>query len=73
MEPSREQFIPVSTCLCPKYIKFCFQNLGNVREDKNERRCTTFGFDNGTNISKIFCESELYTISQITKKKFNVR
>ena len=32
--------------LCPKYIKFCLQNLGNVREDINGRRWTTFGFDN---------------------------
>ena len=30
---SCEQFGPVSTCLCPKYITFRFQNLGNGRED----------------------------------------
>ena len=35
---SCEQLAPVSACLCPKYIKFCFQNLGNGREDKNRRR-----------------------------------
>ena len=29
-----------------KYIKFSFQNSGNVREDKNLRRWTTFGFNN---------------------------
>ena len=33
-----KQFGPVSTCLCPKYIEFCFQNLRNGREDKNGRR-----------------------------------
>ena len=32
---SCEQFGPVSTCLCPKYIRFCQRN---VREDKNEIR-----------------------------------
>ena len=30
-------FGPVSTCLCPNYIKFCFQNSGNSREDKKKR------------------------------------
>ena len=35
---SCEQFGPVSTCLRPKNIKFCFQNLGNCREVKNGRR-----------------------------------
>ena len=30
-----EQLGPVSTCLCQEYIKFCFQNLGKGREDKN--------------------------------------
>ena len=35
---SCKQLGPVSTCLCPKYIKFCFQNLGNSREDENGRR-----------------------------------
>ena len=34
---SVEKFDPVSTCLCPKYIKCCFQNFVNVREDENER------------------------------------
>ena len=33
-----EQFGPVSTCLCPKYINICFHNLGNGKEDKNGRR-----------------------------------
>ena len=32
---SCEQFGPVFTSLCPKYIKFYFQNLKNGREDKN--------------------------------------
>ena len=35
---SCKQFGPVSTCLCPKYIKFCFKNLRNDREDENRRR-----------------------------------
>ena len=34
---SCEQFDPVSKCLCAKYIKFSFQNLGNSREDKDGR------------------------------------
>ena len=40
-----DQFSPVSTCLYTKYIKFCFQNIRNVREDKNGRRWITFGFN----------------------------
>ena len=35
---SCEQFGPVSTCLYPKYMKFCFKNLGNGREDENGSR-----------------------------------
>ena len=35
VESSGEQFCPASTCLCLKYIKIFFQNLGNGREDKN--------------------------------------
>ena len=35
---SCEQLGPVSTCSCPKYIKFCFQNLVNGRENKNGPR-----------------------------------
>ena len=30
---SSEEFGPVSTCLYAKYMKFCFQNLGNSREN----------------------------------------
>ena len=30
-----EQLGPVSTCLWPKYIKYCFKNLRNGREDEN--------------------------------------
>ena len=41
-----EQLGPVSICLCPKFIKFCFPNLGNGRKDKNEGRWTTFSFEN---------------------------
>ena len=33
-----EQFGLVSTCLCSKYMKFRFQNLGNGREDENGNR-----------------------------------
>ena len=33
-----EQFSPVSTCLCTKYIKFRFQNIRNFREDKKGSR-----------------------------------
>ena len=29
-----KQFGPVTTCLCPKDIKFCVQNYGTGREDK---------------------------------------
>ena len=28
----------VSACFRPKYIKFCFKNLENGREDENGRR-----------------------------------
>ena len=41
-----EQLGPVSTCLLKKFLKFCFPNLRNDRKDKNERRWTTFSFDN---------------------------
>ena len=61
---SCQQFGPVSTCLCLQYIKFCFQNLRNGREDENGRRYTTFGFDNGKKISKIFCEIWLFSSSK---------
>ena len=33
---SCEQFGPVSTCVCPKYIKFFFQILGLNREDETD-------------------------------------
>ena len=33
-----EQLGSVFTCLHPKYIKFCFQNVGNDREGENGRR-----------------------------------
>ena len=53
-------------CLCGKYIKFSFENLGNVREDKNTRRWTTFGFEN----EKKFNFSEIYrTFNFIIKTK----
>ena len=42
---SREQLDPVSTCLCLKYIKFRFRNLGNGREDNNGRKYTALSFD----------------------------
>ena len=31
-----KQVGPVITCLCPKYIKFSFQNYGTDREDKKQ-------------------------------------
>ena len=50
-----EKFSPVSTCLCPKYIKFCFQNLRIGRKDKNECRKTTFCLDEENKFVDIFC------------------
>ena len=35
---SCKQLGSVSTCLRREYIKFCFQNLENSREDKKERK-----------------------------------
>ena len=61
IESSWEQFNPVSTCLCPKYIKFCFRNLENVREEKNGNRCT-FGFNNETKCPVHFAKIALYFI-----------
>ena len=52
---SFEQLGAVSTCLCPKYIKFDSQNLGDGREDKNRRRQTTLGFNNENKISDTIC------------------
>ena len=43
---SCEQLCLVFTCLCPKFIKFSFQNSENVEEDKNGRIWTHFSFDN---------------------------
>ena len=42
--------------LCPKYTKYCFQNFGNLREDKNGRIQTAFGFEieRKFNFSKIY-------------------
>ena len=55
LESPCEQFFPVSTCLCPKYIKFRFQNLGKVREDKKGRKWTAFGFNNENKFSVYLC------------------
>ena len=33
---SCKKFDPVSTCSCPKYINYCFWNLGNGREDETD-------------------------------------
>ena len=59
------------TRLCPKYIKCCFQNLRNGRDDENGSKQTTFGFDNEKKMSKIFFEIELFYILEIkcTRKK----
>ena len=62
IESSCEEFGPVSTSLCPKYIKFCFQNLGNVRVDKNGGRWTTYGFNNEKEFSVYFVKIELFCI-----------
>ena len=48
---SCEQLDSVSTCLCRKYIKFCFQNLGNDKEGKIER----FYYDNEQTLFDRFC------------------
>ena len=54
VESSCKQFDLVSTCLCQKYVKFYFQNLGNGREDRNGRREIIIGSDNEKKISDIF-------------------
>ena len=59
---SCEQLRPVFTCLCLKYIKFCFRNLGNGREDENRRKRTTFVFDNKKMFSIDFAKIELFSI-----------
>ena len=58
IESSSEQFSQVYTFLCPKYIKFCYKNLGNVREDKNVCKWTTFGFNHEKKISVYFAKIE---------------
>ena len=50
-------------------MKFCFQNMGNGREDINKRRWTAFGFDNEKKCRSVFIFS---IISQILKTKFYV-
>ena len=86
VESSCEQFSPVSTCLCPKYIKCSFQNLENVREDKNGRRWTILILIMKNKFSVYFAKINLFlifetksslstsffilTISQILKNKF---
>ena len=57
---SYEQFGPVSTCFCPKYIKCCFQNSRNSWEDNNRRRWTTFGFDNGNKFECILLKMNFF-------------
>ena len=61
IESSCEQFNLFSKCLCPKYIKFYFQNWGNVKKDKNGRRWTTFGFNNKKNVRIDFAWIELFS------------
>ena len=51
IESSWEQFSPVPTCLCPKYIKFCFkiwEKLEKIKMDVERlllvlRACNTYG------------------------------
>ena len=38
-----------------KYTKFCYQNSGKDRENKNEHGSTTFGIDNWQNFPDILC------------------
>ena len=52
---SYEQYGPVSTCLCTKYIKCCFQNLRNGREDKNDVDRLLLVLRMKKLISDIFC------------------
>ena len=52
----------VSTCLRPKNINICFQNLGNDREDQNGVRQTSFGFDNEKKFSDKFCWNRTFSI-----------
>ena len=75
IESSCEKFSLVSTFLCPKYLKFYFQNLGNVRKGENGRRWTTFGFNNKNFETKSSLSTSVFmfsAISQILKTKFNV-
>ena len=37
-EVSKFEWFQVSTFLSPKYIQFCFENVGNGREDENGSR-----------------------------------
>ena len=49
---SCQQFGPVSTCLCPKYIKFCYRNLEKGREDK-------YGF-NWAEVCDVSCDDFIF-------------
>ena len=60
MKSSCKQFSPVSTCLRSKYIKFCFENLGNSRKDENGRRYTNSGLDNKRKNFDRYCRIELF-------------
>ena len=65
LEISCEQFGPVFICFCAKYIKFCFQNLGNGRWDKNGRRYTTFSFSNEQNLLIYVVKLKFFFIFEI--------
>ena len=54
----RTKFGPVSTCLCPKYITFCFKKLNNGRDDKSGRRETNSGLDNKKKFQTHFSKSQ---------------
>ena len=53
-----------TTCLCLKYIKFCFYNLEHVGENKNRRRWTSFGFNNDKKIPIYFVKLHFFSFSK---------
>ena len=61
---SCEQFSSLSTSLCPKYMKFCFQNLWNSWENKIEVDRLLLIFDHEQNVPIYFATIELFSISK---------
>ena len=54
---SCKQFGPVFTSFHSKHMKFCFQNFGNSREDKNGRGYSALSFVNEKNVFDRFCSN----------------